>query len=70
MRVVQAKCYDNGSMRVNLSKRHLQKVVVPVPKWMTLSWMVALESRNVAQYSMLSGVRCSPRAVLRGCVEK
>ena len=28
MRVVQAKCYDNGSMRVNLSKRHLQKLLI------------------------------------------
>ena len=26
MRLVQANCYDNGSMRVNLSKRHLQKL--------------------------------------------
>ena len=28
MRVVQATCYDNGGMRVNLSKRHLQKLLI------------------------------------------
>ena len=28
MRVVLANCYDNCSMRANLSKRHLQKLLI------------------------------------------